>query len=104
MLFFVIIGMITSGIVALGIVGFGVILIMDFIGYQKGARNTRDYAYSGPDRNQLFWTWFGIKAWLRSFKNGGGWSRTVADPEDDNFDLNIYENGKIIRELTRYPG
>ena len=104
MAFFTIIGMIVSGIVALGLLFLLVILIMDFIGYQKGARNARDYAYSGPNRSQLYWTRIGIKAWLYSFKRGGGWFRTVADPENDNYDLKIYENGKIVRELTRYPG
>ena len=104
MTFFTIIGMIVSGIVALGLLFLLVILIMDFIGYQKGARNMRDYAYSGPDRSQWFWTKHGVKLWLRSFVRGGGWHCDVADPEDDNYDLRIYENGKITRHPTRYAG
>ncbi len=104
MSFFTVVGMIVSGIVALALVGLIVILIMDFIGYQKGARNMRDYAYSGPERSQWFWTKRGAKTWVRSFRRGGGWFSTVADPEDDNYDLEIYENGKITRHATRYPG
>lgn len=104
MSFFTVVGMIVTGIVALGLLYFFGLLVVDFIGYQKGARNMRDYAYSGPDRSQWFWTKHGAKTWLTSFRRGGGWSCTVADPEDDNFDLVIYENGKIVRELTRYPG
>lgn len=104
MSFFTIVGMIVSGIVALGLLFFLVILVMDFIGYQKGARNMRDYCYTGPDRSQLYWTMRGIKLWFRSFRLGGGWHSEVADPEDDNYDLRIYENGKITRHETRYPG
>lgn len=104
MSFFTVVGMIVSGIVALGILFLLVILLMDFIGYQKGARNMRDYTYSGPDRSQLFWTKHGVKLWFRSFRHGGGWHSEVADPEDDNYDLRIYENGKITRHATRYPG
>lgn len=104
MAFFTIIGMIVSGIVALGLLFLLAILIMDFVGYQKGARNMRDYAYNGPDRGQWFWTKHGIKLWLRSFYRGGGWHCDVADPEDDNYDLRVFENGKIIRTPTRYPG
>ena len=102
--FFTIIGMIVSGIVALGLLFLLAILIMDFVGYQKGARNMRDYAYSGPDRSQWYWTKHGVKLWLRSFRRGGGWHVDVADPEDDNYDLRVFENGKIIRTPTRYPG
>jgi len=104
MSFFTVVGMIISGVVALGVLFLITILIMDFIGYQKGARNTRNYAYSGPDRSQWFWTKYGVKRWFSSFRNGGGWHRTVADPEDDNYDLEIYENGKIVRKQTSYPG
>lgn len=104
MSFFTIVGMIVTGIIALAFAGFVVILIADFICYQKGARNMRDYCYSGPDRNQWFWTKHGIKLWLRSFRRGGGWHSEVADPEDDNYDLRIYENGKITRHPTRYAG
>ena len=102
--FFAVIGMLVSGIVALGLLFLLVILAMDFIGYQKGARNMRDYAYSGPDRSQWYWTKHGVKLWFRSFRRGGGWHSEVADPEDDNYDLRIYENGKITRHPTRYPG
>jgi hypothetical protein len=102
MSFFEIIGLITTSIVGLGLLFILATIVMDFVGYQKGARNTRDYCYSGPDHNEFWWTWYGIKTWFRSFKNGGGWSRTVADPEDDNYDLTVYENGKIVREPTRY--
>ena len=66
--FFAIVGMLVSGIVALGLLFLLVILVMDFIGYQKGARNMRDYAYSGPDRSQWYWTKHGVKLWLRSFR------------------------------------
>lgn len=103
MSFFTIIGMIVSGVLALALVGFIVILIMDFFGYQKGARNYRDYVYYGEDRSQWFWTKHGMKLWLRSFRRGGGWHVETADPEDDNYDLRIYENGKITRHPTRYP-
>lgn len=102
--FFAFVGMIVSGIVAFVFAALIVVLIMDFFGYQKGARNTRDYAYSGPERSEWYWTKYGVKTWVRSFKYGGGWHRDVADPEDDNFDLRIYENGKITRRPTRYPG
>lgn len=104
MSFFEIIGMFVTGIVALGLAGLIVALIVDFIGYQKGARNTRDYGYHGEDRSEWYWTKYGIKTWLRSFRRGGGWHFETADPEDDNFDLRIYENGKITRHATRYPG
>lgn len=104
MAFFTIIGMIVSGIVALGLLFLLAILIMDFVGYQKGARNMRDYAYSGPDRSQWYWTKHGAKRWLRSLRYGGGWHIETADPKDDNYDLRIYENGKITRHPTRYPG
>ena len=40
--FFAIIGMLVSGIVALGLLFLLVMLVIDFIGYQKGARNMRD--------------------------------------------------------------
>ena len=102
--FFAIIGMLVSGIVALGLLFLLVILVMDFIGYQKGARNMRDYAYSGPDRSQWFWTKHGVKLWLRSFRRGSGWHVETADPEDDNYDLRVYEDGRIVRFPTRYPG
>lgn len=104
MSFFTIVGMIVSGIVALLIAAFIGMLIWNFFEYQKGARNTRKYAYSGEDRSELWWTWYGAKVWARSFRKGGGWFRTVADPEDDNYDLDIYENGKVVRRPTRYPG
>jgi hypothetical protein len=104
MSFFTIVGMIVSGIVTLAFAGLIVILIKDFFGYQKGARNIRDYAYTGPDRSQWFWTKHGAKLWLRSFRKGGGWFSTVADPEDDNFDLEIYEDGRIVRKPAPYYG
>ena len=104
MSFFEIVGMIVTGIIALGILFLIAILIMDFFGYQKGARLTRDYGYSGEARSQWYWTKYGVKTWLRSFRRGSGWFFTVADPEDDNFDLEIYESGKIVRKPTRYPG
>jgi hypothetical protein len=104
MAFFTAVGMIVSGIVAFGVLALIVLLVKDFFGYQKGARNIRDYAYTGPDRSQWFWTKYGMKLWLRSFRKGSGWFSETADPEDDNYDLEIYENGKIVRKPTRYPG
>jgi hypothetical protein len=104
MMFFQIVGMAVVTTVILMIIALIIALIVDFFGYQRGARNIRDYAYSGPDRNQWFWTKHGVKLWLRSFRRGGGWHVETADPEDDNFDLEIYENGKIVRKPTRYPG
>lgn len=101
---FTIIGMTVTGLVALAFVALIGILIIDFIGYQKGARNTRDYGYNGEDRSGWYWTKYGFKTWLRSFRRGDGWHFETADPEDDNFDLRIYENGKITRHATRYPG
>jgi hypothetical protein len=103
MSFFEIVGMIVTGIVALAFAGLIVLLIINFIGYQKGARNYRDYVYYGEDRGQWFWTKYGAKCWARSFKRGGGWHVETADPEDDNYDLRIYENGSITRHPTRYP-
>ena len=102
MSFFAVVGMIVSGLAAAVLLGLVVALIMDFFGYQKGARNMRDYCYSGPDRSQWFWTKHGIKLWLRSFRHGGGWHSDIADPEDDNYDLRIYENGKITRHQRFY--
>jgi len=104
MSFFTIVGMIATAIVAFAFVAISVILVKDFIGYQKGARNARDYSYTGPDRGQWFWTKYGAKTWLSSFRKGSGWFYTIADPEDDNFDLEIYEDGRIVRKPTRYPG
>jgi hypothetical protein len=104
MAFFTIVGMIVSGIVALAISALIIALVINFIGYQKGARNIRDYLYYGENRSQWFWTKHGAKLWLRSFRKGGGWFSETADPEDDNYDLEIYENGKIVRKPTRYPG
>lgn len=104
MSFFTIVGMIVSGIVILAFVGLIVILITDAFNYQKGARNIRDYLYYGEDRSQWFWTKYGINLWLRSFLKGGGWFSEVVDLKDDNFNLRIYDNGKIVREPTRYPG
>ena len=104
MSFFTVVGMIVSGVVALGLVALIGILIKDFFGYQKGARNMRDYCYTGPVRSQWFWTKHGVKLWLRSFHRGGGWHSEVADPEDDNYDLRVYEDGRVVRFPTRYPG
>ena len=104
MSFFTIVGMIVTALVALAILAFLGLVVIDFFAYQKGARNVRDYVYSGPDRSQWFWTKYGVKSWATSYRKGGGWFSTVADPEDDNYDLKIYENGKIVRELTRYAG
>jgi hypothetical protein len=104
MAFFTVVGMIVSGIVTLAFAGLIVILIKDFFGYQKGARNIRDYLYYGEDRSQWFWTKHGVKLWLRSFRRGGGWFSTVADPEDDSFDLEIYEDGRIVRKPAPYYG
>lgn len=104
MSFFEIVGMITTSIIALGIAVLFVALIRDFFGYQKGSRNVRDYIYTGEDRSQWFWTKYGAKLWLRSFRNGSGWFSEVADPEDDNYDLEIYENGRIVRKPTRFHG
>ena len=103
MSFFTIIGMIVSGIVVLAIAALIALLIINFIGYQKGARNYRDYVYYGKDRGQWFWTKYGAKCWLRSFLRGGGWHVETVDPEDDTYDLRIYENGSITRHPTRYP-
>ncbi len=103
MSFFTVVGMIVSGIGALAIAALIVLLIINFIGYQKGARNYRDYVYYGEDRSQWFWTKHGAKTWIRSFKHGGGWHVETADPEDDNYDLRIYEDGSITRHPTRYP-
>lgn len=104
MSFFTVVGMVVSGIVAFGIVVLFVALIRDFFGYQKGARNTRDYGYSGEDRSEWYWTKYGVKTWLRSFRHGGGWHFETADPEDDNYDLRVYEDGRIVRERSRYVG
>lgn len=104
MSFFEIVGMIVTGAVALALVALIIILIKDFIGYQRGARNVREYAYSGPDRSEWYWTKYGVRTWLFSFRRGGGWFATVSDPEDDNYDLRIYDNGQIVRKPTRYPG
>jgi len=102
MSFFEIVGMIVTGIVALAVAAFIIILIINFIGYQKGARLTRDYGYSGPDRSEWFWTVYGAKTWLSSFRRGGNWYREVGDPEDDNVTLRIYENGKLERKAAWY--
>ena len=104
MVVFTIIGMIVASIVALLLAALIVLLVWNFFAYQIGARNARKYLYTGPKRNELWWTWYGAKVWASSFVYGGGWSRTVADPEDDNYDLKIYDNGKIVRMPTRYPG
>lgn len=104
MSFFEIVGMIVTGVVGLGLAALIVILIKDFFGYQKGARNTRDYGYSGEDRSEWYWTKYGVKTWLRSFRRGGGWHFETADPEDDNYDLRVYEDGRIVRERSRYVG
>lgn len=104
MSFFEIVGMIVTGAVALAIAAFIGLLIINFFQYQKGARNYRDYVYYGEDRGQWFWTKHGAKTWLTSFRRGGGWHVETADPEDDNYDLRIYENGSITRHATRYPG
>lgn len=104
MSFFTVVGMIVSGVVALAIIALVALLIRDFFGYQKGARNTRDYGYNGPDRSEWYWTKYGVKTWLRSFRRGGGWHFETADPEDDNYDLRVYEDGRIVRFPTRYPG
>lgn len=101
MSFFEIVGMIVTGIVALALAGLVVVLNVNFIGYQKGARNYRDYIYNGPARSQWFWTKYGAKRWIRSFKYGGGWHVETADPEDDNYDLRVYEDGSITRHPTR---
>lgn len=103
MSFFEIVGMIVTGAVALAIAALIVALIINFFGYQKGARNIRDYIYYGEERGQLYWTKYGVKTWLRSWKHGGGWHSETADPEDDNYDLRIYENGSITRHPARYP-
>lgn len=104
MSFFEIVGMIVTGVVGLGLAALIAILIKDFFGYQKGARNTRDYGYSGEDRSEWYWTKYGVKTWLRSFRRGGGWHFETADPEDDNYDLRVYEDGRIVRERSRYVG
>lgn len=103
MSFFTIVGMIVVTAVLTMFVMFLLMLIVNFIGYQHGARNYRDYIYNGEARSQWFWTKYGAKRWLRSFKHGGGWHIETADPEDDNYDLRIYENGSITRHPTRYP-
>ena len=102
MLAFQIIGMVVVTAVALMILALIIALIIDFFAYQRGARNTREYGYSGEDRSKWYWTKYGIKTWLLSFRRGGGWFFTVGDPEDDNYDLHIYEDGKIIRERNSY--
>lgn len=104
MSFFTIVGMIVTGVVALAFAGLIVLLIINFIGYQKGARNYRDYVYYGEARSQWFWTKYGAKTWLTSFRRGGGWHVETSDPEDDNYDLWVYEDGTITRKPTRYPG
>lgn len=104
MSFFEIVGMIVTGAVGIALVILIGVLVRDFFNYQRGARNMRDYAYSGPDRSEWFWTKRGIKQWLFSFRNGSGWHCEVADPEDDNYDLRIYDSGQIVRKPTRYPG
>lgn len=104
MSFFEIVGMVVTGVVGLGLAALIVILIKDFFGYQKGARNTRDYGYSGEDRSEWYWTKYGVKTWLRSFRRGGGWHFETAEPEDDNYDLRVYEDGRIVRERSRYVG
>lgn len=101
MSFFTIVGMIVTGIVALGILVLITFIVKDFLGYQKGARNYRDYLHDGEE-SQWFWTKHGAKMWLKSFREGGGWYVETADPEDDNFDLRIYQNGSIERKPTRY--
>ena len=104
MYFFTVIGIVVT-IIFGGLVAFLLTaLVVNFIGYQKGARNYRDYVYYGADRSQWFWTKYGAKTWLTSFRRGGGWHVETADPEDDNYDLRIYENGSITRHETRYPG
>jgi hypothetical protein len=104
MSFFTVVGVVVSSAVAFVLSILLFLLIRDFFGYQRGARNMRDYAYNGPDRSQWFWTKHGAKLWLRSFRRGGGWHVETADPEDDNFDLRVYEDGRIMRFPTRYPG
>ena len=104
MAFFTVIGIVVTIIFGGLVATLLAALVVNFIGYQKGARNYRDYVYYGADRSQWFWTKYGVKRWLRSFKHGGGWHVETADPEDDNYDLRIYENGSITRHTTRYPG
>ena len=102
MSFFTIVGMIVTGIVALGILFVIALIVKDFLGYQKGARNYRHLLAIGEDKSQWFWTKHGVKMWLKSFREGGGWYVETSDPEDDNFDLRIYQNGSIVRMPTRY--
>lgn len=104
MSFFTVVGVVVSSAVAFVLSILLFLLIQDFFGYQKGARNMRDYGYSGEDRSKWYWTKYGVKTWLRSFRRGGGWYFETADPEDDNFDLRVYEDGRIVRFPTRYPG
>lgn len=103
-MFFEIVGMIVTGAVVLALAVLAVSLIKSFFAYQRGARNMREYAYSGPDRSEWYWTKYGFRSWVFSFRNGGGWFTQVADPEDDNYDLFVYDNGQIVRKPTRYPG
>lgn len=100
---FEIIGIATSVIVVSCILLLLGLLLKDFIGYQIGARNTRNYNYSGPPRSQWFWTCYGAKKWIRSARYGGGWYFETEDPENGDFDLRVYENGKIERIRVNYP-
>jgi alpha-N-acetylglucosamine transferase len=102
MSFFEIVGMAVTGVVALYVVALMVLHLIRFIGYQVGARNYRDYIYRGPDKSQWFWTKLGIKTWKKSFLSGSGWYVVTTDPEDNNFELHIYENGRIFRNPSRY--
>jgi hypothetical protein len=102
MSFFEIVGMAVTGVVALAVVALIVLLFLHFIGYQKGARNYRDYIHRGPDKSQWYWTKRGIKTWKKSFRSGSGWHLVITDPEDNNFELRIYEDGRIFRNPARY--
>lgn len=101
---FEVIGMVVVGAVALALLALLVILLVDLVGYQKGALNFRDYVYAGEDKSRWFWVKYGVFRWLRSFRQGSGWYSEVADPESDAHYLVVYENGKIVRKEERVYG
>ena len=38
----------------------------------------------------------------RRFRNGSGWRFNTTDPEDDNYDLEIFEDGRVVRKRVSY--
>ncbi len=101
MSFFEIVGLVVTSIFIAIVIIVIEETVKSILRYQRGARNIRKYVCNNEPNSRWYWFKVGLQNWRESFTKGSEWYTTVVDPEDERYDLKIFLNGHILRELAK---